>query len=327
MSAYLQRLYDAGLATPPGSTNAEPAQRSASPLVAVDQRMTSSAFAGSFLLGLPDDASTDLVAEPVPLRHDEGWAESDEPLSPGLAGTLRAPAPEGPALIPPASDIPALSGTPRTPQPDPSDASTMPVGRVTPQERRLEPSRPVHLAQSDDVVRSRSESGPRVADPSPQSSTPSVHPAQSSLLAPPDPAVEAPSREPQEPAQPVPPDTGPTFEPKTPPGAILHPGPTVEPRTSPEATLHPTPLAVPQPLPPPPTTPRWSDLAERVHRMVHDEVAAAVPAQTPGREAKPAAAAAADLARPRPTTAEAASVIGPLDRPTRTTTLYGLRLR
>jgi hypothetical protein len=39
--------------------------------------------------------------------------------------------------------------------------------------------------------------------------------------------------------------------------------------------------------------------------------------------------AAADTGAPsqRPATAEAMSVIGPLDRPARATTLYGLRLR
>ena len=52
MNPYLQRLYDAagGAAT---AVEARPAQRSSSPLLAVDQRLASPAYAASFLLGLP----------------------------------------------------------------------------------------------------------------------------------------------------------------------------------------------------------------------------------------------------------------------------------
>lgn len=55
MSTYLQRLYDA-TDSAAAKTNARPAQRSLSPLLAVDQRLVTPAYARSSLLDLPSAA-------------------------------------------------------------------------------------------------------------------------------------------------------------------------------------------------------------------------------------------------------------------------------
>src|SRR3954471_11331338 len=86
MKPYLQRLYDAAAGTAT-AVEARPAQRSSSPLLAVDQRLASPAYAASFLLGLPGSAEPeptapepDLLAIPEPGRRAPGPAPDDAPV-------------------------------------------------------------------------------------------------------------------------------------------------------------------------------------------------------------------------------------------------------
>ena len=58
MSGYLQRLYDAGGA-PAGAVALRPAQRSHSPLIAADQRLTRPEFAANFEFGATPEADGD----------------------------------------------------------------------------------------------------------------------------------------------------------------------------------------------------------------------------------------------------------------------------
>ena len=72
---------------------------------------------------------------------------------------------------------------------------------------------------------------------------------------------------------------------------------------------------------------RAADLAKQVRRLIREEMSGDAATPPPARDREPGAPPDASAPAPRPSTAEAMSVIGPLERPARSTTLYGLRLR
>lgn len=317
MSAYLQRLYDtmAGTAVAP---EARPAQRSSSPLLAVDQRLASPAYVASFLLGLPGSADPDLDAAPP---------EPDLLTRP--APTRRAPSPapeEGSApLQPPAHVLPA------TPQPQ--------------VEARVVPSRGPGAA-AEPTVRPAAE--PRETPPAPRphahdappAAEPARPPAQAGRGAveePLPPADRRPlpvvERQPQQVVEPTRPQQPARLrvvhaEPPLSEQERKHPA-----HATPPPMLHPAPANEAEPLPPPPA-PRiadQADLADQVRRLVREAIADGGSVRRASRDQPDVSATSRDSERAGTAsparTAEARSVIGPLGRPDRTTTLYGLRLR
>jgi hypothetical protein len=86
-------------------------------------------------------------------------------------------------------------------------------------------------------------------------------------------------------------------------------------------------MAEPLPPPPPPPATEPADLADQVRRLVREAMAGEDTSRRPSRDGEAGTDAAPASTAARARTAEAVSVIGPLDRPARATTLYGLRLR
>lgn len=313
MNAYLQRLYDTGAAT--AAVDARPAQRSSSPLLAVDQRLATPSYAATFLLGLPGETDPetgpgpepDLVTLPEQGRRDAVLAPDE--------GPVRVPASRPTPAAAPLSDL-AEPVVPRPPRDDaaPTPRTAPPVAE--PSTVVLDPA-PVVRAQPPDTGTNRAP-GHWTAEPVVERVLRRDQPEAAPTTIPPGLRVAETSRRPQ--ADPV--RTDPE---KAPPPTTVSPRP--DPVTAP-TLVHPTAAHVPEPLPPVPAprTAEPADLAEQVHRLVR-EAMSSEPTRPRARdqEAGPAGETTPSASRPR--TAEAMSVIGPLDRPARATTLYGLRLR
>lgn len=311
MTPYLQRLYDAagGTAT---AVEARPAQRSSSPLLAVDQRLASPAYAASFLLALPGPADAEVAPAPEPaltlpgpVRQDTGRAHD--------GGPARVP---GPRHVSPATR-PTQEGAVARPSPVVAPEPTS-QHRPTPQEP--------------------------VADATPAVRVPAPAPAAAPTAPPVDlwtgPVVEravGPHPSPIPPAEPT--QVRHVVEPARP----LEPGrlravPETAPRPEPERALpesatapplvHPAPPKVAEPLPPPAARmAEPGDLAVQVRRLVGEAMSGENDSRRTSRDQKEGSVAEPATAASQARTAEAVSVIGPLDRPPRATTLYGLRLR
>ncbi|MBK5305243.1 MAG: hypothetical protein JJD92_00995 [Frankiaceae bacterium] len=312
MSAYLQRLYDAAGATS-AAVDARPAQRSSSPLLAVDQRLATTAYATSFLLGLPGgpepqpgpEPEPEGLAVPRPLRREA--VVRDETLV---------------RVVPP-RPVP-----PKTPEPDTEE-------RVDPRSRpdvdpeaSTNPSPPVeprpHLADVPPVAHAQpppaeQDRPTRTSGPGPETVQPLPLVREAADPAP----VRARPERLAEPPVTSRPDSGPAA-----PEVAAAPA-AVTPRRAPAAVpvlLHPAPAPAAEQLPPP-AAPRAADLAAQVRRLVREEMSADTPSARPTREREPGSAAETSAPATRPSTAEAMSVIGPLERSAPSTTLYGLRLR
>lgn len=327
MSGYLQRLYDATLA-PDVMTSAQPAQRSSSPLVMADQRLAPGAYAGPFVLGLPGDSTTDVRAEALP---EPGWpwpAESRDDASP-IRPLSRASSSETP--------VPAISSQPHL------DLAAPPRDSL----RSLEPTsldpkadEPRVAAPQAHVGHPRPQAVPDVLPSADRTFASSRTPLEAVLPLPQ--AVRQDSRTSPVRSSTVVPEPSPidrslaTAAPErprdiTPRASEVRDGGGPMNRQRPmqvgPALLRPAPVALPEWLPPPSAAPRWTDLVPQVRKLVREEVAAA--GQSAGTLAAPEGGADTGTRQriTRACTAEAASVIGPLDRPARSTTLYGLRLR
>ncbi|GAA3688996.1 hypothetical protein GCM10023081_27950 [Arthrobacter ginkgonis] len=336
MSAYLQRLYDAaaGAAT---AVEARPAQRSSSPLLAVDQRLASATYAASFLLSLPGEADAgqgpalEALTLPDPPRRDAVASRDQTPV--------RAPVPRpAPAGIPVPDIEERVALRPRI-----DGDIGLPAGSPA----RPAPSREPGPMPPDAAVAARAERQPvaeegtrrlQEAQPPP----PQVQPLPRSIdpAAPLAPRPEPGPTEPVAAVAPPPALAGPRAEPDG-PAPLLHRVPAAArealptpaaPRAAepdgPAPLLHRVPAAAREALPTP-AVPRAAEpvgLAEQVRRLVREAMSreAARPGATRERESGTADSGASAS---RPTRAEAVSVIGPLDRPERATTLYGLRLR
>lgn len=309
MNPYLQRLYDAAAGTA-AAVEARPAQRSSSPLLAVDQRLASPAYAASFLLGLPGSAGTDAAPAPEPdlLTFPEPGPRDPTPAPD--EGRVQVPAPH---LVPPVN--------PRHEDEQRAVARPSPVAEPKPASSPLATPRETVAAPSPALP----PDVPSAPAPAP------VHVEPRSVVervvrpAPPEPVVaeprtvlrvEAPSRPmPTTHLRPVP--------------SPLPPAPERAGRaTTPPPLVRPVSRAVIEPLPPPaPRAAEPADLADQVRRLVREAMAGDdTPRPTsPDRQEGPITDPATTASPAR--TAEAVSVIGPLDRPRRATTLYGLRLR
>ena len=312
MSAYLQRLYDAAGAAS-ATVDARPAQRSSSPLLAVDQRLATAAYATSFLLGLPGETDSqpesesepDGLAVPRPLRREA--VVRDETLV---------------RVVPP-RPVPAHTRQPEIEEradlrPRPDAGQEAPTRPAPPVASRFRPTGvpPVAHAQPPPTEKTRPA---RASRPVPETVGPlplvraSADPPP--LQARPERLVELPvtSR----------PDPGPAT-----PGVAAAPAtatPPAEPASVP-VLLHPSPAPDPEPLPPP-VPPPAADLATQVRRFVREEMSGDPVTPRPAHDGEPGAPPDASAPAPRPSTAEAMSVIGPLERPAGSTTLYGLRMR
>lgn len=333
MSAYLQRLYDVAGAV--AAVDARPAQRSSSPLLAVDQRLASATFAASFLLGMPGETDAEQgpapepealtlpdplrrnavsrdqtpVRAPVPRPAPTGTPVPDvkervalRPRADGHIGSPAGPAPSRePGTVPPNAAAAA-----RAERPPVAEHATRrreeaqpPPPEVQPLPRRVDPAGP--LAQ-------RPEPG--------RPTEPAV------TTRPTEPAV---TTRPTQPAVATRPDVPRPVAEVAPPPALA--GTRAEPG-GPAPLLHPVPVPAPEPLPPPaaPRAAEPAELAEQVRRLVREAMSREVTRPGPTRE-RESGIADSRVPASRPTMAEAISVIGPLDRPARATTLYGLRLR
>jgi hypothetical protein len=312
MSAYLQRLYDAAGAAS-ATVDARPAQRSSSPLLAVDQRLATSAYATSFLLGLPGET------DPQP-------GSESEPDGPALPRPLRREAvvrDETLVRVIPPRPVPAHTRDPETeervdlrPRPDAGqEAPTSPAPPVEPRSRPTDVP-PVAHAQPPPTEKTRPARAwrpvPETVEPLPLVQEPT---APAPLQARPERLVDPPVTSRPDP-RPAAPDVAAAPATATPPA---------EPAAVP-VLLHPSPAPTPGPLPPP-ASPRAADLAKQVRRLIREEMSGDAATPPPARDREPGAPPDASAPAPRPSTAEAMSVIGPLERPARSTTLYGLRLR
>lgn len=114
MSAHLQRLYD-GAAAASTAIDARPAQRSSSPLLAVDQRLAVSTYAASFLIGVPGDAET--------LPESETWPGLPTDLRPASEPAVPVPLSVPQPLTTPADHGPPTDSVARTERPYVWDSS------------------------------------------------------------------------------------------------------------------------------------------------------------------------------------------------------------
>jgi hypothetical protein len=316
MSAYLQRLYDVAGGTAV-AVEARPAQRSSSPLLAVDQRLASPAYVGSFLLGLPGSADPEPDVAPPPEPDPLTFAE------PGRRYPVAA-ADEGPAPV-----LPPHRRFATTPQPKPDDPVVPGPGPVAAPEHAVR--RPATRRETDAVLAAHAT--PPAAEPTP-------------------PPVEVHARTVVEPMARVDPGPRPPRKPGT-PHQVVEPAPPPQPgrlravppsptRPEPEQQrvegvttpplLHPAPAKVAEPLPPPPAPvaageARAADLADRVRRLVREAMADDGTPRRTSRDQQDGPVTDPATPSSPARTAEAMSVIGPLDGPARSTTLYGLRLR
>ncbi|WP_067809942.1 hypothetical protein [Nocardia beijingensis] len=315
MSAHLQRLYDTAAAAPV-AVDARPVQRSSSPLLAVDQRLAMSAYAASFLIGMPGEAEA----------VSEAWP--DLPAELRMAREPDAPAPPVAAPPPPTTpadrDLPPVEWLRPPPQPRPAEATV--TDRRTGPEPVLPPPEPP-TARADDVPTTRPLPPVEITRPE---------------------GIPAPIDQPRPAPEPVPTRTvslrseltvtvGPEARRRDAPPPRPRMTSAREPlgaevrRTDVPELLHPVP-APPAPPLPLPVQYREADLTEPVRRLVREAMVDSRP-RTPAQAQDPAPTAAGTTSQPttaesvQPTTAESVSLIGPLDRPSRATTLYGLRLR
>jgi hypothetical protein len=321
MSAYLQRLYDAAGAA--AAVDARPAQRSSSPLLAVDQRLASATYAASFLLALPGEADAGQGPAPEPEALDFSAPLGRDSVASRGQPPLRAPVPRPAPAETPVPDVEErVRFRPRTDH-----------GTGSPE--RLAPSQEADTVLPDAAA--RGERPPVAGAAWRREAAPSPRPAAQPLSPRVDPAVPLAPRPEPGPAEPavatrleVPP--APVAEVAAPPAPFAWPvwsapaGPRAE-SADPVPLLHPVPAAAPEPAPAPaaPRPAERVEFAEQVRRLVREAMAGETvrPGPAGGRESR-----TADSAPPsRPATAEAVSVIGPLDRPARATTLYGLRVR
>lgn len=314
MSTYLQRLYDAaGHAA--AMVDVRPAQRSSSPLLAVDQRLATPMYATSFLMGLPGERDLQQVPESEVDTLMVPHSVHREPVSPPDQASEQVAKPRTirRGIVPPAAEEQITPpqqqnkqpGSPLIPVPPEEFAAVLadppaPTGSQPPVGGLIRPTRDVLPSQT--VTESRpqrhgqADLAPTQRGPRPEAVPPLPGPAPTDL----------PRGLPEvtRPATRMMPPTRPTDDP---------------PRLRPARA---TPL---EPLPTP-VGPGATALDQQVSRMVREAMARAAPAKpAPRQETTPDS----DTPVPgmRQGTAEAISVIGPLDRPARATTLYGLRLR
>lgn len=319
MTPYLQRLYDAAVGTAP-TLEARPAQRSSSPLLAVDQRLASPAYVASFLLGVPGPGDPDADGMPRP--------------EPDLL-TAPAPGPRSPSPVPRAEEPLRVPEPRHLPSPSPQSET---LGPVAP--------RPVPSAPQEPAVRPLGGLHADLAAPSPAAHV-TPPPAESAPVpvevpvpvatsvprADPAPAHASATRPQDQVAAPVRPRHHGRLRAVT--GRPARREPEKEAHGDPAAPtlLHPTPAAaaerlpLPLPMPPPSTPVEAADLADRVRRLVREALATDAAPRPATREQHDGVVATPVTTPSSARTAEAVSVIGPLDRPVRATTLYGLRLR
>lgn len=326
MKGYLQRLFDgAGTGAPPAL---HPTQRSQSPLVALDQRLASPEFTGNFEIGnIPD-------APPLAGQEPEGGTPRATPpiappraildLSPLTPNRERDEASRGDSLAPAAPTPVADPAGSRADAPDPA----RPVPTPPAAESRAKPAGPAALPDiitSDlppfirEVTREQAPRPPaamseKEAQPLPKART----------------TTEPQNANEQPPAAPSPLPIAPPLRAPLPrlidrPPEGHAPMQAAAPAAQP---VRPAPPAMPEPLPPPaPAAVEWRDIAPRVEALVRETLARERPSMPrPGADTAPASAPG-QSAPPRPATAEAASVIGPIERPPRHVMLFGSRLR
>lgn len=310
MNLYLQRLYDAAGGTV-AAVEARPAQRSSSPLLAVDQRLASPAYAASFLLGLPGSADPDaspapepdLLTLPAPGRRDPTPAPDQEPV--------RVPAPRP---VPPA--------TPRHQDQQRVVASPTPSPVAEPEPVRRPPASP------HETVAAPTPAAPTDVAPVPAPVRVETRPVVERVVRhePPDPVVAEPQTVLRAEA---PSGRMPTAQPRPDPPHPSAPARARRPAATAPPMVRPAPAAVIDPLPPPPL-PRAvepTDLDVQVRRLVREAMAGEGAPRRTSRDRQEGAVAEPVPSASPARTAEAMSVIGSLDRPARATTLYGLRLR
>lgn len=366
MSTYLQRLYDTanGTATS-GAANsaapridASPAQRSSSPLLAVDQRLATPTYAASFLLGLPGAADPEQSPSPGQdqFRFPE-VARQDDGLAPDAAIVI-VPARNATAADTPPEDVeerdaPRARGKPDGEERDAPHASREPSVRppphATPADKAdaallsMTPAAQLPGAQSlvgqAGTLREATQSAVPIAR--------HLHRGDSAaqLLRRPESALPEPSAD--HPLVAIRPVAGatPPFAPVNLRAQPANAPPMVHPALTPRAVESVPPLLAPR-------VGETVGLGEQVRRLVHEAMSSeamwteamskgakssegssseerrrrvASQGQIRDRNADSAADASAPGSRAR--TAEAFSVIGPLDRPARASTLFGLRLR
>jgi len=332
MSSYLQRLYEAGGA--PTAALLRPAQRGGSPLIAIDQRLARPEFAGDFGFGATpsaygggedqapqeggdrealDERSRELrfAQEPV-----ESWAPQPD------VGAIRPRTPDRhpastrpPSEAPPVVEIPSgfESAIAARPAPPATAARRRPTGVV-----------PVTSGERADL--DAAPTGLPISRPRPSPTAPEVQRlfAPSALA---EPVVV--SRPPGRLVPMVAPAlrAAPSTHPEPPPPVVLRAdlGREIQPSLEPPPALRPPPVPAPAPLPPAASELDWRAIEARIRAMIEIE------RQREARASAPAAGAtspATEIAtQPRPTTAEAASVIGKIERPPRHSILFGARLR
>jgi len=322
VKGYLQRLYDRAGAVPLAAAPSLGTPRSQSPLVEADQRLAMPEFSRNFALGAPPEApeaEAPIGASPEAEIGDETPRRTAPPAP---RRQLTEVAPAVPVAAAPDAALPI--GEPRTGAPDPVVARPEPraVTPPLPEIVRQALAEATHHAAPPEPAIRPERAGAEVVPLTPQAPAQARH----SPVAPDDPAQWLPLAEPRPPIVPLeiaqsPVEMAP--EPVVPVVSIV-----------PEAPFQPTPLLPPAPAPlapllPDPASIDWDRIEARIAELVAGHAVppsgkAAGPASAPAQP-KPAPAAAPAPARPR--TAEAASVIGRIERPARYTRLFGARLR
>lgn len=339
MNHYLQRLYDAAVGIP-GAVAARPAQRSASPLLAVDQRLASPVYAEAFLRGLPGTADPDGAPPVMP----DPFAEAEPVALPGRGPLAPSPTPEErPFRVPrwhrdaPAPPRPITTQpmehveVPVRPPGPTTRVDTPPAPTATPSLAGADPAADPASVQTEGTRLAPGHSALPVRPETPDRGQPSAREMPEPVAQP----LHARQRQQPAHARSVPPRVVETGDPGRPghqqatPGELSAPQAPTPLDATPPPMLHPRTAAAPGPLPPPPTPPVPGPVVveERVRRLVREAMAEEPASARTVGDGVDAPAAPKAATTPRARTAEEMSVIGPLDRPPRATMLYGLRLR
>lgn len=328
MKGYLQRLFDSSAAAVQAPA-LKPIQRSQSPLVALDQRLASPEFTGNFELGgIPEAEVAEDYSEirpkaklpalelppllvgqppappptsarpprqaPTEVQPKSGMKEKSERVATGLESSPMVRRDSAiSAMAKPSTDFALPDPTPGSPAPTPRDAM-----RGVP----AQPNERLPAGAKETILKPPPAPPPSKIEPT----APEEKPGARILSAVVEPILASPSR-----------DSGPAEIPTAaaPPKFQAQP-------------IRPAPIEIPRPLPPPTKSAiEWRDIAPRVEALVRETLAERSPPMPPQKAEMAEVGAAKQANPPHPTTAEAASVIGPINRPPRHVMLFGSRLR